>query len=647
MCGIAGVIKLENNSLDVREAAQTLSKALRHRGLDDEGFFLFSEKEHQCAYGNDTQETSKNNAFAFSAKKHINEVEKEYHGVFIHRRLSIIDTSPGGYQPMCAAQERLWICFNGELYNYIELREELKKAGYTFYTKSDTEVLLNAYLFWGKDCLQKINGMFAFALYDAEKQEIFCARDRSGVKPFYYYYKNGLFCFASEIKALRALPFVETQVNERALQHYLLHDALEYEEESMLKNVFELFPSYYIVLNLREKTLHKKKYAEWPFNSVFSSFNESDFEQKKQEAEQLVCDAVVKRLRSDVPVACCLSGGIDSSIISGVIAQHHTHFKAFTAVFPNEKIDESFYAKEVVDFTQAQWHTVSPTSTDLINDFETLVQALDIPIWSSSTYAQYRVMQLVKEQNIKVVLDGQGSDELFAGYTHYYTTYINELLRHKQFRQASTEIKEIGNHFWYQYTKENAKRQLQYNRNKKQLNADFVKAHSAPQEIEQRFSSLNEHLMYDFYNHRLKTFLRCEDRCSMHHSVEARTPFADDTPLAHFAFSLPSSYKIQKGVSKYILRQSMQKYMPASVYNRRDKLGFATPHNQWLSDLLEKKQDLLHSSLIKPYFADQFFVKNDRFFAQNNRKKNKHPEKENTLSFKALVLATWLAHMNF
>ncbi|MEO8759629.1 MAG: asparagine synthase C-terminal domain-containing protein, partial [Bacteroidia bacterium] len=253
----------------------------------------------------------------------------------------------------------------------------------------------------------------------------------------------------------------------------------------------------------------------------------------------------------------------------------------------------------------------------------------------------FRVMQLAKKNNVKVVLDGQGSDELFAGYPHYYTTYINELLRNKQFKQAANEIKSFGNNFWYVYTKENAKRTLHYNSNKKQLNSAFVKAHTPPERLTSSFSSLNENLHYDFFNGRLKTYLRCEDRCSMHHSVESRTPFADDTSLINLAFKTPPSFKIKNGTSKYILRESMKNYLPQSVYNRKDKMGFVTPHNKWLAQLLQNKADLLQSSKLKPFFSDQFFVKTDQLSRKTDHLLNNSSLKENTLAFKALVFTTW------
>lgn len=645
MCGIAGIVNVERRDIDLAKGARVLSEKLRHRGPDDEGFLFFEGESSVCAFGEDTQKSSIGNAYNFSAKVSVTEAAKEKSAVFMHRRLSIIDTGPGGYQPMCDAEENCWITYNGEIYNYIELRKELEQLGHRFRTQSDTEVLLHSYLQWGEECLRKLNGMFAFALWDKKNKKIFCARDRGGVKPLYYYFKNGIFCFASELKALKALPFVETGLNERAVHHYLLHDALEYEPEGFLKNVFELFPAHYLSLDLENKDIQIKNYFSVTPSTEFSSFKENEFLSAKEDTRLLVTDAILKRLRSDVPVGCCLSGGIDSSIISGVIAGHNKNFNAFTATFPNESIDESAFAKEVVAFTKAKWHTVTPTEEELIRDYEEMVYALDIPIWSTSTYAQFRVMRLAKEHSIKVVLDGQGGDELFAGYGHYYTTFVNELLRNKQFKTAAGEIKDIGNSFWLRYTKENTKRKLHYNANKKFLQPEFIKAYKGPVE-ENDLKTLNGHLHHDFFGGRLKTYLRCEDRCGMHHSVESRTPFADDTALIEKAFQLPAVFKMHKGTSKYILRESMKDVLPGGVYTRKDKMGFVTPHNKWLGSLLQKYTGLTESALLKQFFSKGFLDKLGHLSAKNNHLPNGSYTKEDSLSFKALTLSVWYRVMN-
>lgn len=641
MCGIGGIIKLDNTGIDLIAGVRVIGQTLRHRGPDDEGFLFFNADKTLCAYSDDTQKRSISNSLNFSATKHVGEAGTDFTGVFVHRRLAIIDVNENGHQPMCDKDAGVWVTYNGEIYNYKEIREELEHLGYKFRTQSDTEVLIYAYLHWGISCLDKFNGMFAFALLDIQKKKIFCARDRSGVKPFYYYFKNGVFCFASELKALRKLPFVETSLNERALHHYLVYDAIEYEPEGFLKNVFELPPSHFLELDLDQKNFSIKKYFSIAVENNFRKFDPELFEKEKAETKNLAEDAIIKRMRSDVAVGCCLSGGIDSSVISGVMSKHSKNFNAFTAVFPGDPIDESSYAKKVAAFTNAKWHTVNPNESDLVSDFEELVYALDIPIWSTSTYAQFRVMKLAKENNCKVVLDGQGGDELFAGYPHYFTTYVNELLRNKQFKQAANEIKEFGNNFWFSYTKENAKRKIHYNSNEKFLNKEFTGAYSKPDGSQDNFSTLNENLHYDFFGGRLKTYLRCEDRCGMWHSVESRTPFADDTALMQHAFNIPSTDKIRNGVSKYILRESMKDYLPLSVYSRKDKMGFVTPHNKWMPALLHKYPDLSQNPVLKQIMGQLFFIRFNHLSAISNHLPSSVQKKEEKMVFKALVFSLW------
>lgn len=638
MCGIAGIVDLENRGIDLVSGARMLSKKLRHRGPDDEGFLFFDHDSQIAAHDGDTQPQSVGGPFNFSPGKSMQEAGASCMGVLVHRRLAIIDTGAGGHQPMCDAAANLWVTYNGELYNYIELRKELEQCGHHFRTQSDTEVLINAYLQWGAGCVQRFNGMFAFALWDKKKKTLFCARDRSGVKPFYYYFKRGVFCFASELKAIRAMPFAETTINERAVHHYLAYDALEYEPEGFLKHVFELPQSHYLLLDLRGEGLSVHAYYRLRLHKTSEVQHEAEFTKALRVTKDLITDAIVKRLRSDVPVGCCLSGGIDSSVISGVVAKHNKHFNAFTASFPGEAIDESDFAREVAGYNNAIWHTVTPTQEELVRDYESLVYALDIPIWSTSTYAQYRVMQLAHEKNIKVVLDGQGGDELFAGYPHYYATYVNELFGAGRVRRGWQELRKLGAG---RYGREMLKRKLHYHSSHRFMNEEFLASHTPPAQMRSGFGELNEHLHYDFFGGRLKTYLRCEDRCSMHFSVESRTPFADDTALIEEAFSQPAAYKISGGVFKHILRESMKEFLPLRVYERKDKMGFVTPHNRWLRALLAAHPDFMKDALVDRYFNNKFRERVSQLSGNSGQLPSGMWRREENLIFKALTLSVW------
>ena len=617
MCGIAGIVKLTNTPIHLPESIRLMTQTISHRGPDDEGFMLCSENADLSSELNiitagstDTPQNVCEAGSRYNPKKNISELDSDFFLAFGHRRLSIIDLSPAGHQPMCSGDGDLWITFNGEIYNYIELREELKMKGHQFTTQTDTEVVLNAYREWGNDCLSHFNGMWSFVIFDKNKKELFGARDRFGVKPFYYYKDTDVFAFASEQKALVKLPFVKTGINKKAVFDFFVKNEIELQEEGMFLNIMELFPSHAFRFDLQTKEWRSWKYYSLKINESNEVFNSSHFAEITEHTRQLLVNAVALRLRSDVPVGSCLSGGIDSSAIVGIInhlfSQDATinigkQLKLFTSSFNDAKVDESKWAKQMVDLTGGQWNQSFPDSTQLMNDLENLIFSQDIPIWSTSTYAQYRVMQSAKENGIKVVLDGQGGDELFAGYEHHQPFRLKELI------QSQNSLLNQGSKFLKSYLKEQILKQLPdsvqlksnllYFKDLHYLNSDFLQENKSQLSInnQNKGNSLNALLADEFCNTRLKIYLKCEDRCSMWHSVESRTPFADDINLIEYGFQIPASYKIHNGVSKYILREAAKKYIPETIKNRKDKMGYTIPQNQWISEIKDQ---------IKPLFDD-------------------------------------------
>ena len=601
MCGISGIIS-KTNSTSLKDDVFAMSQAIKHRGPDGEGFAFFSGSKSIAVYSNETPQVNKESqSFLFNPKTSLQNIENDYTVAFAHRRLSIIDLSESGHQPMCDTSTNYWITFNGEIYNYIELREELKNKGHVFVTQTDTEVVLEAYKEWGFECLQKFNGMFAFVLLDKINNHVFCARDRVGVKPFYYSNTNSAFTFASEYKAFIKSGLVKFEINETRQFDFIVNGNLENSQQSLFAGVEELKPAHYVVYNLSTHTHQLTKYYELP-SQLLPHNNEKEL---IDTIEEKLLNAIKLRLRSDVEVGSCLSGGLDSSIIAGVVKHlfPNKQMKLFTAVFPNEAFDETNYAQLASNHVNGNWKTVSPTADEFFRDIETLNYYQDLPVWSTSTYSQHRVMKLAADNGVKVVLDGQGADELFAGYSHHYMALWKENLGLKSFgliSEANQTIPSAYKLFGKQLIKDVFSLSIDYsnyfNENKKQ----FGKSKN-----EKLASSLNAQLAID-YNGKLKSFLKCEDRCSMAFGIESRVPFADDVELVNLIFSIPGNRKISHGVSKYLLREATKKYIPPQIYSRRDKIGFETPVEKWF---LPNKQHVLEAIKVQLDFVNIDYLK--------------------------------------
>jgi asparagine synthase (glutamine-hydrolysing) len=646
MCGIAGIVFLRKNAHSLKNTIQKMSQTIRHRGPDDEGFVFFSDNKAITLGSNDTQRAAFSTSLSYSPQLSIHDFNDESYSVALaHRRLSIIDLGPMGHQPMCDNSERYWITFNGEIYNYIELRKELEREGINFITQTDTEVVINAYKKWGKECVNRFNGMWSFVIYDKHLQHVFASRDRFGVKPFYYYFKNDVFCFASELKAIVAQDFYKKEINSKAVFDFFEYNEQEYEEEGFFKNIFELFPSHNLIFDFKTGELKKEKYYDLTINTSFEEFNVNTFNEHVEKTKSLFTDSVRLRLRADVDVGACLSGGIDSSAISvkmNELLKGEKSIHLFTASFPeNKNVDETNWAKQIVDVTNSVWHQCKPNSNGLFEEMNNLVYSQDIPLWSSSTYAQFKVLELCKQNNIKVVLDGQGGDELFAGYLPYYANYWNEIKLNKGFTTVIKELKKSEKLtdqlvFWI---KENAKQNNHSlmgklinikNSNKQFLSSELYTDYDQKFKIVE--SNLNKALQNEFVNTRLKLYLKCEDRCSMWHSVEARTPFADDVHLIENTFSIPGNYKLYGNTTKKILREATKELLPSAIYNRKDKMGYVTPNNNWLLSNINAVKQIISE-------ADDDYLNKKMLLKKLDELLNSSSEK--TIVFKALTFIVW------
>ncbi len=549
MCGIAGIYKINKSSVSI-EDLKKMTDAIIHRGPDGEGFWLN---------------------------------EKETIG-FGHRRLAIIDLSENGKQPMHYAESRYTLTFNGEIYNYIELKEQLLKKGYKFKSESDTEVLLALYDLKKEKCLDDLDGMFAFAIWDKKDETLFCARDRFGEKPFYYHYKpGGAFIFASEMKALWAAGVPKE--NDIKMTNLFLKTGRVLDPDDLsktfYKNILQLNSAHY--LKIDTKGLNINRYYD-------IKIAEPDYRITRKEASEkfysLLENSVKLRLRSDVAVGSSLSGGLDSSSIvmlidklKGNSAQQNT----FSARFEGFIKDEGKYIHEVVDACKnVVCHEVWPNNEQLENDLKKLCYHQEEPFGSASIFAQWKVMELAKQKETIVLLDGQGADEYLGGYLYFYSSYLNQLFINDRSKYVS-EIKA------YNSLRGNTmKRKEEEETLRMKLGRYKRKILNQPSSYSTTY--LKEELKKCLLHDSVKSLLRFADRNSMAHSREVRLPFLSH-PLIEFVFSLPDDFLLTEGWTKWILRESMKNTLPDNICWRVDKIGYEPPQDKWLAN--------------NPYWKDQ------------------------------------------
>lgn len=556
MCGIAGIINLNKEPIN-KEKLKNMVKVIKYRGPDDEGYYI----DNNIGLG--------------------------------HCRLSIIDLSSAGHQPMSNKDKSLWIVYNGEIYNYIELRNELKKQGYTFRSNSDTEVIIHAYEEWGENCVKKFNGMWAFALWDQHKKQLFCSRDRFGIKPLYYYFDKKTFIFASEIKAILKALNQKPEPNWPVVYNYLMNSILCYSEETFFKHIQRLNSAHSLIVS--PQGLRKYKYWDYQ-NYNIKNYNDTTPEKTFYD---LFYDAVKIRTRSDVPVALTLSGGLDSSSIAAFFAKikKDQHIKSFSAIFPGFKDDESYYAKLVADRFSTEPHYIQPRAKNLIGTLKKIISHMDYPSHSTAVFPVYEIMKKVHQENIKVVLEGQGADELLAGYVNrnlapYIIDELNTCFRSpsktKQFIREIIKIKQLYGAMPFLWVMRNAIPQSHQMYQKLMgisnvLDKDFKKTYGKTEklEIKKKFPDrLTNELYYCHWRDSLPPLLKYGDALSMAFSVESRLPFMDYR-LIEFVFALPYAQKINNATTKYILRNAFKNILPKEILNR-NKVGFSNPIAKWL-----------------------------------------------------------------
>ena len=597
MCGVVGIVNFDRSPFDT-DVLKAMSYSIRHRGPDDEGYL----------------------GLAGESKVLLNRDPDYVSGSWVgfgHRRLSILDLSNNAWQPMSSLDGSYFIVYNGEVYNYLELRQELEKAGYRFRSNSDTEVVLNAYIEWGKEALNRFVGMFAFAILDIHKRNLFLARDHFGIKPLYYNLTDQTFAFASEIKALLQIPGISRNANSQVVFDFLRYANSDYGGETFLISVKQIPPAHFMAVSL-DAVQDIRPVRYWSLN--LTEENTTPFDEASRKLRDMFLDNVGLHLRSDVPVGAALSGGIDSSAVVSCIRRIEPSIKLHTFSYVADTPDngEKKWAIKVGNSVDAILHTIRPSAKDLVGELENLTYMQDQPIASTNMYAQYLVYKLAKQNGIKVVLDGQGADELLAGYDHFYHHRVRSMLCQGKFAQLLAFMRSASKvqpgfkafrtllHSSFELLPVPIKRQCRNVLGKEYcpswINRNWFEKHRISDcgyyERETKFclrKALHRSLMVDS----LPMLLRWQDRNSMAHSVESRVPFL--TPkLAEYLFTLPEEYLISHdGTRKSILRSAMHDIVPESVLMRLDKVAFGSPMTAWLGCLIPWINKVLDADILR------------------------------------------------
>ncbi len=569
MCGLAGVLAFNSQVSPSGELIQKMTDSIRHRGPDDAGLYL-------------------NGPIGLG-----------------HRRLAIIDLSPAGHQPMPGPDGSTWLIFNGEIYNYLEIRTELEARGHHFTSHSDTEVILHAYQEYGPQCVSHFNGMFAFALWDEVKHQLFLARDRFGIKPLYYYRNANRLLFASEIKAILAVLETNPSPNQQLIYDFLTLGILDHTDETFFTGIHKLPPAHTMLVETNNQ-IRLERYWDFEVNHEVATFPEPQVADLSERFFELFTEAVRSHLISDVAVGSCLSGGLDSSTVVSIISQLIKESKAasvgsrqqtFSACYHHSPVDEQPHIDRVVQWSGALAHKVFPQPTDFRAELPQLICHQEEPFASTSIYAQWTVMRLARENGVTVLLDGQGADEQLLGYRKFYLFYGLNLLRQGQPLYGLSELlKHFGS--WDVLKTLQLQRGLRYLQGK-QFGSVAVAQSLLEPSLAAQFAgtglnlglsdNLGERIKSDMTRFSLPVLLRYEDKNSMAFSREARVPFLDHR-LVEFVAALPLNLKLRDGWTKYCLRRGAQGKVPPEILKRKDKLGFATPEDDWFRQAL--KQDI-------------------------------------------------------
>ncbi len=591
MCGIAGLFRLDDR-VDLGRLGR-MSQILRHRGPDDEGMVLIDPGSNQAVTlgGPDTPAAAYRSGYPYAPGRRHGAPDAAYGLGLAFRRLSILDLSPAGHQPMCDREARHWIVFNGEIYNYVELKAELEALGERFTSASDTEVILAAYRRWKHDAFTRMNGMFAIALWDGEARELLCARDRFGVKPFAYQWDGRTFAFASEPKALVLTQAHRIAPRLSAVRDLVALDWVDHRAATFFEGVRALPPGHLMGVSAGGVWIRRW----WSLDPARRAAGRA--QDWPQQFAELFTDAVRIRMRADVEVGSCLSGGTDSSAVVTTAARMTPQpMHAFTCAYDEgPAFDERPYVCATVASSGAISHLVVPDGDDLWPILDRLTFQQDEPTAGPGVYSQWKVMELAHQAGLRVLLDGQGGDETLAGYERYLPLRLRDLLasgRLGAFAAGFGDVaRRLGPTHALALTLESwipkrlfARLRRAFGQGKDRVLGPALRriAHEGRLAPPRGFrSAVARQQAFDLLQRLLPSLLRYEDRNSMAFSIETRLPFLDYR-LVEFAFALPDEAKLDGSFTKAILRRALADHIPAAVLLRRDKMGFETPADVWL-----------------------------------------------------------------
>ena len=644
MCGISACIK-KTHSISTRGLFENNLKII-HRGPDDFGYEFFKERTIEGQNKTRKYERIKNyqhynnNALAIT-----------------HRRLSVIDLSSAAHQPMSFADERYWIIYNGEVYNYKELREELEALGYQFKSHTDTEVVLASYVQWGKECLHRFNGMWVFIIFDSETGTVFASRDRFGVKPLYYWYSpEGFLAFASEIKQFTALPGWSALLNRQRAYDFLTFGLIDHTHETLFADVYQLRGGEAIEFPVSDVPQPLPVYR-W-YNLDITKF-QGTYDDVVLKFRDILSDAVRLRLRSDVPIGSCLSGGLDSSSIvclaNDILKESGDQSvqKTFSAFSHERRVDESGFVSEVVACRNIESLSIYPDMDDLFRELDGIIWHQDEPFDSTSIFAQWNVFRLASQHQVKVMLDGQGADELLGGYHYFFGIHFAGLLSKLKFftlfkeiiaarKLHSYRVRSNLGHIVY-FTLPGSLRGIldmilpQHGEAKDWFNLGSLTKN--PEKSPFIEIKCNDPFTDECYSRLLTTnlpaLLHWEDRNSMAFSIESRVPFLDYR-LVEFSMSLPTECKINEGITKKVLRDSMTGILPEKIVTRRDKLGFATPEEEWI----RKNPDVWRKAVQEAIIDSQGIIKSEALNRFNEVLIGKRPFTQHI--WRAICFGAWM-----